>query len=52
MERPARMSLCRLAKIKTNCCTRIAIAFNDDGMAEPSFLNAQAKPARSGKKFN
>jgi hypothetical protein len=46
------MSFACFSKIESNCGTGITVAFNDEGMVEPSLLYAQAKPARSGKKFN
>ena len=52
VKRPPRMSFSCLPKVESNCGASISVALNDNGMIEPSLLDAQAKSARSGKKFN
>jgi hypothetical protein len=46
------MFLSLLAKIKTHRSTRVGVTLNYDGMIEAGFFDAQAKPARPGKKFD
>ena len=46
------MAFACFSKIESNRSAGIAIALDDSGMVEPGFFNAQAKPARSGKKFD
>jgi hypothetical protein len=46
------MSFSCLSKIEPDRGTSVAVAFDDDGMVEPGFLNTQAKPTRASKKFD